>query len=146
MKVFYSFMVLFAVTILFMLPITPGVYDFRTDVKDDTFWIEEDGATTTANVTLLKSVYDDDVSTISVTSDLFTDSPAVAGYHTATRVVDITGLTISQNRTLTVAYDYDALNASDAIANILDVLPWIWLLCVIAFAPCALVAMWVLKK
>lgn len=128
-----------------MLPITEGIYDFRTDVKDDTFYIVTGAGDTTANVTLLKEVYDDDVSTISVTSDFSGDIPTLVDYHTATRVTDINGLLISANRTLTVEYDYDALNPSGAIEVFLDRLAWIWMICVIAFAPAAIAAIWMRK-
>lgn len=146
MRIFYSFLIVFTVAILFMLPITEGVYDFRTDVKEDEFRYETGGGVTTANLTLLKAVYDDDVSTIDAISDNSDDVPVVEGYHSGTRVVDISGLDTSANRTLTISYDIDALNSSGAISGFVDRLGWIWLICVIAFAPAALAAMWIGRK
>jgi hypothetical protein len=144
-RIFYSFLVVFSVAILFMLPIGDGIYDFRTDVKEDKFNVTTGGATTTANVTLYKSVYNADSSTIAITSDAFADIPVLVAYNSTTRKTDISGLAISTSRTLTVSYDYDALNASGAITVLLDKLQWIWLICVIAFAPAALASLF-LKK
>jgi hypothetical protein len=143
LRVFYSFLIVFAVAILFMLPITQGIYDFRTDVKEDTFNVETLGPITTANVVLHKSVYDNDPSTIAITTDRATDIPLLSAYNGTTRLCDITGLTAGTNRTMTVSYDYDALGASSAISLFLDKLGWIWLLVVIAFAPAAIVSMWI---
>jgi len=140
MRIFSAFLVIVTAAILFMLPLTSGVYDFRTDLNEDTFNYETGGAETTANVTLDKAVYDDDTDTITILSDLSTDSPLFSTYNTSTRLLDITGLTVSENRTLTVAYDVDALEGSDAINTIVGRLPWIWLLVIIAFSPAALVA------
>lgn len=138
MKVFYSFLIIFALAVLFMLPITQGVYAFRTDVKEDTFRYPTAVGETTANVTLLKEVYDDDVTTVSVLSDIATDVPVIEGYTAGTRLLDISGLAANATRTLSVSYDYDALNASGAFDIFLSRLSWIWLLCVIGFAPAAL--------
>lgn len=143
MRVFYSFLVVLSVVILFMLPITEGVYDFRTDIKEDSFYATTGAAETTTNVILRKEIYEDDTTTVSISSDLYTDLPALVSYNTTTRLMNISGLSISNNRTLTVTYDYDSLEGWDSINSILDKLPWIWLLVVIIFAPAALVSMWV---
>lgn len=124
-----------------MLPITDGIYDFRTDVKEDIFNNTTGPGVTTANYTLNKALYDNDTSTVTVSSNNTSDSPSVTSYHSATRILDISGLAQSDNRQLTVSYDYDALNASTAISGILDKVPWIWLLCVIALAPAAIAVM-----
>jgi hypothetical protein len=146
LKVFYGFLIVFTVVILFMLPITEAVYDFRTDLREDTFNVETPGVATTGNVTLHKAVYDNDTSTIAITSDISTDTPILAEYHTTTRLTDITGLTASTNRTLTISYDVDALNASTALDIFIERIALIWLLVVIAFAPAAIVSMWITKR
>lgn len=144
MKIFYSFLIVFSAAVLFFIPITDGVHDFRTDVKEDSFFVTTAGGTT-GNVTLLKSLYDNDVASVALISSDSTDSPVVAGYHSTTRVLDVTGLTTSSNRTLTASYEFDALGGSTAIDLFLDKVAWIWLLCVIAFAPAALAAIWMGK-
>lgn len=146
MKIFYAFLVVLTAVILFLLPITDAIYSFRTDVKRDEFRIETDGVTTTANVTLLKSVYDADTSTISITSDVYLDVPAFVAYNATTRKTDIAGLVISTNRTLTVAYDYDALTASGALANFIDKVSWIWLVVIVVFPAAAIAAIFLNKE
>lgn len=141
MRIFYGFLIILSAAILWMLPITEGVYDFRTDVKEDAIRYETGGAETTANVTLLKAVYDDDQTTIDVTSDNSSDTPVVVDYTSGTRLLDISGLAVSANRTFTVSYDIDALSASTALTVLLDRIGWIWMVSVIGLAPAALVAM-----
>jgi hypothetical protein len=127
--------------ILWMLPVTQGVYDFRTDVKEDEFRYETGAGVTVANVTLLKELFDDDQSTVDVISDDTDDTPVVVSYHSATRLLDISGLAQSTNRTLSVSYDFDALSASGALSMLVDRVSWIWLACIIVFPPAAIVAM-----
>jgi hypothetical protein len=145
LKIFYSFLIVFASAVLYFIPITAGVHDFRTDLKEDSFYVSTNGAITTGNVTLIKALYQDDTSSVQLTSDQAVDTPVVAGYTTATRLLDISGLAVSYNRTLTASYDWDALGGSGAVNAFLDKVAWIWLLCVIAFAPAALAAVWMGK-
>lgn len=132
--------------ILLMLPVTEGIYNFRTDVKDDTFYEETGVGETETNVTLLEEVYDDDMSTIGVSSSESTDTPVVANYTSATRVVGITGLAESSTRTLTVSYDIDALGASGALDTFMDRIAWIWMLCVIALSPAAIASIFMNRE
>jgi hypothetical protein len=146
LKIFYSFLVILTSAILWLLPVTDAVYDFRTDVKEDSFYYSTGVGVTVANVTLTKALYNDDQSTASAISDYSTDLPVVAGYHTSTRVLDLTGLAGNYTRTLTVSYDFDGLGGSSAINTVADRLGWIWLLCIIVFAPAALASMWIGRK
>lgn len=140
MRVFYAFLIIFAAVFLLLLPITEAVYDFRTDIRDDTFAVETGVGETTANVTLIKEVYDDDTETIDILSDLSSDSPAYGNYATATRELQVTGLTASENRTLTVSYDVDALVASPALNTLIGWTPYLWYICVFLFTPASLFA------
>jgi hypothetical protein len=145
MKIFNSFLIILAVAILFLLPITQGIEDFRTDLRENEFFYETGGGVTTANVTLLKELYEDDTSEVAILSDDSDDIPVLVEYHTATRILDISGLAQSTNRTLTVSYDIDALEPSSGIATFLGVIGTFWLICVIAFAPAAIVAIFTNK-
>jgi len=131
---------MFVSAILFMLPFTQMAYDFRTDPRTDTFSVDTAVAVTTANASLLDDLYDGDMGSVDIDSDLATDNPLPASYNVTTRLLDITGLTANNTRTLEITYDFDALDASAAIATLIDRLPWIWLLVCIAFAPAALFA------
>jgi hypothetical protein len=135
-------MVLLSVVILFMLPISEGVYDFRTDIKRDSVYVATNATTSTTSATLKELIYNADVSTASISSDLYTDVPVLTSYNSTNRLLSLNGLTVSANRTLTISYDYDVLAGWDSINVILDRVQWIWLLIVIIFAPSALVSMW----
>lgn len=123
-----------------MLPISTAIYDFRTDLREDTFSRETGGGETTASVTLLKPVYDNDTETIGILSSISTDTPLYSSYNSTTRLLGMTGLAVSSNRTLTVSYDIDALEGSGAINTVMDIIPFIWMLVVIAFPMAALFA------
>ena len=119
-----------------MLPVSQAVYDYRTDVREDSFNYETGGAETTANVSLYTAIYDDDTDTVSILSDLATDIPLFSAYNATTRLLDMTGLTVASNRTLRVYYDINALVANPAISTLMDWLPYIWLIliCVMPMA------------
>ena len=137
MRIFYAFLIVVVAAILFMLPMTEAAYDFRTDLREDTFSSDTGVGVTTANVTLHKPVYDDDTDTIDIASDLGTDTPVYSSYNSTTRQLGVSGLTTNTSRTLTVSYDIDALNGSSAINSLVDRIPWIWMIVTIAFAPAA---------
>ncbi len=127
-----------AVTILFMLPLTGAVYDFRTDLREDT--ISETTANLTAdNVTLLKDLYADDINSVSISSNLTTDTPLALSYN-ATRLLFMTGLTDNTTRLLTISYDIDVFGGTAALNRVADIIPFIWMLSIIAFTPAALFA------
>lgn len=123
-----------------MLPVDEAIYDFRTKLREDTFNVETGGGVTTANVTLTKVLYDDDTDTIDILSDISEDTPLFGSYYVPTRALAMTGLAVSSNRTITVTYDIDSLGGSGAINTLVDIIPWIWMLVIIAFAPAALFA------
>jgi len=146
LRAFYCFLIVMVATILWLLPVTDGIYSFRTDVKEDSFYVTTAAGVTAANNTLTKALYDDDVSTVDLFSDLNTDTPTVYAYNTTTQVLWVTGLTASDDRTLTISYDYDALNASGAVSNFLDKLSWIWMICIAVFPIAAIVALFIVKR
>ena len=140
MRIFYAFLVLVTAAILYMLPVTEAIYDFRTDQRSDYFNYSTSVGETTANVTLLRPVYDDDTSTISVLSDTAADIPVFSSYNTTTRATIITGLADNTTRLLTVTYDVDALSDANAVEAIISRLDFLWLLMIIAFPIAALAA------
>ena len=140
MKIFNAFLIIFTATILFMLPITTLIYDFRTDLREDTFAYETGGGVTTGNVTLFKPVYENDTDTIDIVSDESDDSPLYSSYNTTSRRLAFTGLVASENRTLVVTYLIDVFEDNDTLNTLMDRLPFIWLLVIIAFAPAAIFA------
>lgn len=135
------FMVIVAAVILFMLPLTEMIYDFRTDQRADDFTVTTAAGVTTANVTLGKPVFDDDTQTISFSSNTTTDIPVVSSYNVTSRQLLIAGLTASTTRAVEVTYDIDALTGEgSAISSLMDRVPAVYLLIVIAFPIAATVA------
>jgi len=140
MRIVYAFLVVVVSVILFMLPVSEAVYDFRTDLREDEFSSTTAVGQTTENVTLLREVYDDDTETISILSDDSDDSPAYSSYNTTSRQLGISGLADNLTRTLTVSYDVDALAGSAALNTFVGYIPWIWLLIIIVFPIAGLAA------
>jgi len=139
MRIFYAFLIVVTSAILFMLPITKAVYDFRTDLRTDTF-ITATAGVTSANETLLDALYGDDIGSIDIVSSNATDTPLPNSYNSTSQVLNIIGLGTNTSRTLAVSYDVDALESSSGISNLLDYIPFIWILICVAFGPAALFA------
>ena len=139
MRIALAFVTLLASGILWMLPITSAVYDFRTDVREDAFSVDTAAAGTTANVTLIKAVYDNDTNTIGYVSSI-AETPVYSSYNTTSRQLLTSGLTGSTTRTLTVNYDTNALTHSGAIDTLIDWWPFIWFMLITAFPIAAIVA------
>jgi len=139
MKIFKSFLILMASTILFLLPLTASIYDFKTDRQEDTFSMVT-ADVTTDNITLSELLYDADVTTVYILSDLSTDLISWGSYNATSNNVLVSGMTANTTRVLTATYDVDALGGSTAIINLADKLAWFWLLLIIAFAPASLAA------
>jgi hypothetical protein len=130
MGIFNGFLIILVAVLLFMLPFTGAIYDFRTEVEEDTFNYATAANVTTGNVTLQEEVYDDDTDTIGISSDLTGDVPLFSAYNTTTRLLDMTGLLESSNRTLTVEYDTNALSDNAALDTLLSWVPYIWIMLV----------------
>ncbi len=139
MKIFKAFLILMASTILFLLPLTMTVYDFKTDQQTDLFSMVT-ADTTTDNITLSELLYDADVTTVYVLSDLSDDMISWGSYNATSNNLLVSGMSGNTTRVLTATYDVDALGGSTAIINLVDRLAWIWLLLIIAFAPASLAA------
>lgn len=138
MRIAFAFIALIASASLWLLDVSAGVYDFRTDVREDVFTVVTVDATA-ANVTLLKAVFDNDTNTIGYVSSI-AEVPVFSSYNTTTRQLETSGLTDNTTRTLTVNYDTDALSFSTAINNLLDWWPFLWFMILTAFPIAALVA------
>lgn len=143
MRIFYAFLILVLAALLWLIPITEVVYDFRTDVKSDSFYVATGVGVTTGNVTLHDSLYDDDTSTLEVSSDLATDVPVASSCNTTTRLTTIGGLSANTTRTLELTYDVDALHGSDAWDNVLNLIPTIWMVIIVIFPMAAIAAIFV---
>jgi hypothetical protein len=138
-KIFYGFLILLFSALLWLIPISSLIYDFRTDVTEDEFYIATEVGSTNTTVTLSDFIYDNDTSTIDVISDLNTDSPTFVSYNTTTRATLFNGLTDNATRNLDITYDTDALD-SGAWGTILTIFPKLWMIIIILFPVAGLVA------
>lgn len=139
-RIFSSFLILVTAALLWLVPITDLIYGFQTDSRTDSFNVTTGVGATTANCVLVKEVYDDDTSTIVITSDLSTDVPVFTSYNGTSRLTEFSGLTASSTRTIDITYDTDALNASSAWEGVLDRASLIWMVMIVAFPAAALAA------
>lgn len=137
-KLFTAFLIVVVAAILFMLPVIEAVYDFRTSVSTSDYSSSTNLTGTTSNVTLVTSLYEDDLGSVIIFSDDATDTPLPASYNSTTRALWVSGLAANTTRVLEVTFDYDALQGSTAINTLMDRVAWIWLLVAVGFAPAAL--------
>lgn len=124
-----------------MLPITEGIYDFRTDLRTDELTATTGVGATSANVTLLDDLYGNDIGTVSITSNVTTDVPTASSYNSTSRALDVSGLTASTARTLEIDYDVYALGGNNAVDTLLDWVPYIWIIIIAVFPLAALYAL-----
>lgn len=144
MRIAFAFIALIASFTLWLLDITTAIYDFRTDVREDTFIVATAPGVTSANTTLLRAVFDDDTQTISYLSTI-AETPVFSSYNITSRQVLTSGLTDNTSRTLTVIYDTNALTQSDAIDNLIDWWPFLWYMLITAFPIASLVAIFYVR-
>jgi len=140
MRIFFAFLVIETATMIWMLPMTPAIYDFRTDLREDSFTSDTGVGQDSDNVTLSHILYDNDPATIDILSSISDDTLAYSSYNSTSRLLGIAGLSANTTRTLIVSYDIDALRGADAVNTFADIVPWVWLLCVVAFPMAALAA------
>lgn len=101
-------MIMEIVIIVLLLPFAfDGFKSARAIEYTQTIPAVTTAATTTANVTLLKPLFDDDSVNVSVVvSGNNTDVPAVSTYTAETKALAITGLVENTTRTLYLTYIY----------------------------------------
>ena len=121
-----------------MLPVTQASYDYRTDLRTDTFSTDTAVGVTTANETLLGDLYDCDMGSIDINSDEAADTPLPSSINCTSRVLLVEGLTANTTRLLDITYAYDALAGNNAIDTLIGWLPYIWILMIIGFPMAAI--------
>ncbi len=142
MRIVATFLSLVLTALLFMLPVSSAIYDYRTEPYSQTF-SDLTTAGTSANVSLFKSIYGGDYTTLECASDLATDNCTHGYYYDATsHVVQINGFTVGGTRDLIVTYDVNALTATTALDGFLNMLPWIWYLLIIGVLAISVYVIW----
>jgi len=129
MKIIITFLILVGSVILALSlsPLMEGMHDFRTDYQTDSFYANTAGGVTNSTVNLRADLWNSDLSKLSVSSNISTDSPAANSYNPLGRALIITGLAAASNRTLTVSYDTPALEGYDAVEDMITVSPNLWI-------------------
>lgn len=141
-RILTSFSIILIDVLLWFLPYTTAIYDFRTDAQTDTFTVTTAVGLTTANVTFSKELYDNDTQTIILNSDLATDNPILTSYNGTTRAALVSGFTSNATRDLEVVYDRPSFDPSGALSTFMDLIPWFWMLILAIFPLAALVYIW----
>ncbi len=144
MRIFYSFLIIICSTILILLPVSEGIYAYRTDQREDNIPLSTGVGVTSDNIQLLKPIYDNDTSTISLYSDEMDDAPYWTSYNATSRALLVAGLSENITRILTVDYDVAAF-VEGGLTTFLNILPWIWIIIWVGFPIAGLAAIWMGK-
>lgn len=107
--------------IVILLPLAfTGLTSARTIEYEQTAPSVVTAAATTADVTLIKPLFDDDVVYVTeISSSNATDVPAVSTYTTGTKALTVAGLVDNATRTLTVTYDYARFTGNLSVVDTL---------------------------
>ena len=85
--------------------ITNGIHDWRIDEVTQTFSVTTGSENTTANIVLSRDLFGDSVSEVESIASTIAENPATGTYTAGTNTLNVTGLTGSQTRTLTIVYN-----------------------------------------
>lgn len=84
--------------------ISLGIKNWRTDDVSQSAAVNTGAGVTSANVTLTRDLFNDEVTEVQSISSTLSETPAANNYTSDTNVLNITGLLESQSRTLTIVY------------------------------------------
>ncbi len=104
---------LFGATLIILLMVSTlsGITEFRSDSSTAYYDNTTVAGQTSANVTLVLGVLDDELGNVtSISSNITTDAPLSYLYTAATKYLLVTGLDDDNTRRLTVIYRYPALS------------------------------------
>lgn len=104
-----------------------GIREAQTDEQEDAFGaVVTGGGITQADVVLTAPLYGEVLTNVvSITSGLGTDVPLATDYTVLTRTLEVSGLTASQTRTLTVTYQYGALDDYMGVNTFFGFIPFL---------------------
>jgi hypothetical protein len=133
-----AFVILFIDIILWLLPVQPAIEAFRTNELTNTF---NNTATVSGNttVTLSQELFNGNTALVAITTNNTADTPVVAAYDEATRVLSIQGLTPSATVVLTVNYFVDAFPNQIYWASVLNIAPYLFILILVILPVIAVV-------
>ena len=109
-------MIFGAVLIVVCLPmIFLVMHDARVETYTQAFTgITTGAAETTSNATLALALYDNSITSVTgISSNITGDLPTASGYNSVSKFLDISGLVVSQTRTLSIDYEIDSTVLSE---------------------------------
>ena len=84
--------------------ISLGIKGWRTDDVSQGFAVETGAGVTTANVTLSRDLFNDEVTEVQSISSNISETPVATSYTSDTNYLFIAALTASESRALTIVY------------------------------------------
>lgn len=96
--------------ILLLGAVITGILDFRSAEYTEPHNVTTAGGVTTANVTLVAELFNDELAYVTIVSNDTDDAAVPSTYTSATKVLLISGLAESTTRQLTVTYRYGQLS------------------------------------
>lgn len=93
------------------------------------------GATYQADITLGRSLYNNDTTAVvGISSNISSDAPTAANWSAPLKRLTVSGLEQSSTRTLAVEMLIDRVNLPSGAADFLTLLRWFWVFACIGFA------------
>jgi hypothetical protein len=133
MRYFTGFLIVLSSVIFWMLPVADSIYAWKTESRTDTFTVVTAPGITSGNSTLVKSIYNDDVSTIILSSDLSTDIPVYSSYNGTSKKVVYTGLSANTTRQIEIQYDTIAFDEGSVFEALSSLAVWLLYIFFIVF-------------
>lgn len=85
-----------------------------------------------ANVTLSRSIYNDETTSVSaISSNVSDDSPTAYTYNSVSRVLEVSGLSDNDTRTLSVEFLIDSTTLPTGCGTILTLIRWFWVFAIL---------------
>lgn len=139
MRIFTGFLIILCSVVLWFLPVSESIYAWQTDPRTDTFTVDTGDNVTTGSAVLLKSIYDDDTSTVIFTSDESDDVPVFVSYNGTSRLLGFGGLSDNTTRSLGITYDVTAFAESPTLTTIGSMALWLTYILYVIFPVAGLV-------
>lgn len=125
--IFCSILLIVALPFIFAA-IDDGI---TSDISESHSAVSTAAAVTTANVTLGQTLYNGVTTSVqSVSSNISGDSPTAYSYNTVSKVLLVSGLAASSNRTLTVNYWIESNTLPTGFGAFLVLLRWFFVLAI----------------
>lgn len=87
-----------------------------------------------ANVTLSRSIYDNDTQSIdSIASNITADTPSAYTWNSVSKILTVSGLSDDALRTLTIGFKIDSNSMPDGAALFWVLMRWFWIFAILGY-------------